>query len=672
VQNVASSQIVGTDINSIGATTTLAQINDGRGIRTAASGADFTVKLGDGSSFDVALAGAKTIGDVITAINTAGGAKIKAEVVPGANGIQLTDQSGGGGAMSVTAINGSLAASDLGIAQSATGVITGGPVIAGLGTVLLSSLKGGAGLTLGSIDVTDRSGGHAVVDLSSAKSVQDVLDLINKAAGIHVDAELKDSGNGIQISDTSGGAGNLTIAESGGTTAADLGILASVDTSVTAIQGANLQRQWVSENSLLKDLNGGKGVTPGKFTITNSMGTTATVDLTQGNEIRLSDVINEINYKSIVITARVNDNGDGLLLEDTAGGTGKMKVENTQGTTATDLKIAGTATGTTINGSYETTIDVTANDTLATLQTKINNASAGLTANVINDGSGLAPYRLSLNAINGGADGRVVFDAGATTLGTHNLVEAQDAAVFLGSADGEQPLLITANSNSVSGVIKGVNIDLHGVSDSPVTLNVTRSDDNVVTEIQNFTQGFNDLVDKMNELTQFDSDTNQGGLLLGEQTVQQIQSQIYDMLNTVNPTAGQYRILADIGLTVGDGAKLTFDQDKFNAAYAADPDAVEKLFSDADNGIGKVIEDQITQLIDPTNGVITRENTTLDDKMADFQDRMNQLSDLLDAKRTRLENQFANLESVLANLQTQQQALGTISSIKAPAASSSK
>jgi flagellar hook-associated protein 2 len=672
-QNVAANTVTGTDINAVGLNTNLSQLNDGRGVRTAATGADFTVHVGDGSTFDVTLAGKKSLGEVIDAINTASGGKAKAEIVPGANGIRLSDQSGGG-TISVTALNASKAAADLGIEQTApSGVMDGSPLIAGLGTVLLSSLKGGAGLTLGSIDITDRAGSHAVVDLSGAKTVQDVLDTINNASGIRVEAKLKESGNGIEISDKSAGTGNLAIAESGGgTSAADLGILGNIDNTVASIKGANLQRQWITENSLLKDLNGGKGIAPGKFKITNSKNITATVDLTQGNEIRLSDVMQEINSKGIGITARVNDNGDGLLLEDTAGGTQLMKVVDDGGTTAADLHIAGAATTTTIDGTYEKTIDVTANDTLSTLQKKLNDANAGLIANVINDGSAQAPFRLSLNAKNTGKAGRVVFDTGTTTLDTHNLVEAQDAAVFLGSAGGAQPLMITASSNSIAGVIKGVNVELHGVSDGPVTLNVTRSSENVAKEIQGFTDTFNDMTDKIAELTKWDSDTNTGGLLLGDSTVRSIQDETYAMLQTVNPAGGKYRILADIGLTIGEGAKLTFDQDKFNEAYAADPDAVSALFTDATKGIGKVMEDRATKLIDPVNGVITRENKTLDNKTSDFQKRMDQLGDQLTAKRERLEKQFANLESVLANLQSQQQALGSISSIKPLSSSSSK
>ena len=109
-----------------------------------------------------------------------------------------------------------------------------------------------------------------------------------------------------------------------------------------------------------------------------------------------------------------------------------MKVEDLEGTAAADLNIKGTATATTIDGTMEKTITVTANDTLQDIQKKITDLNWGVSASIINDGSGLTPYRLSINAKNSGRDGRVVFDSGATNLGTSTLVEAQDAAVFAG------------------------------------------------------------------------------------------------------------------------------------------------------------------------------------------------------------------------------------------------
>src|SRR5688572_28975979 len=300
VADVAAATITGTDVNGVGAKTQLENLNDGRGVRRLATGADFQVSVG-GTNIQVTLGpAAKSIGDVVNAINTAGGADLKAEVVPGANGIRLTDKTGGGRTITVTELNSSKAATDLGILTAPAGVaggtLNGKSIIAGINSVSLASLKGGAGLALGNITITDRAGGNATIDLSAAQSVHDVLEAINDDPDTAVTAQLKKSGNGIEIIDASGGTGNLVIA---GASATDLGLAGTFDTSVPAAAGANLQRQWINENSLLSSYNGGKGIARGKFKITNAAGAVATVDLSSGTETRLADVIAKINTTAI-------------------------------------------------------------------------------------------------------------------------------------------------------------------------------------------------------------------------------------------------------------------------------------------------------------------------------------------------------------------------------------
>jgi flagellar hook-associated protein 2 len=780
--------ITGGDINYLGRNTTLNSINDGRGIRRGSSGNDLAITAG-GTTYNISLTTAKTIGDVMDAISTGTSGNVTVTLDPATNGLVLS-----GAALTVADFGDSRAATDLGIVGSGA-TVAGGAVLAGLNTILISSLNGGQGFTLGTIKVTNAAGVSADVDLSGARTVQQVLDAITNA-GINVKGALNQSGNGIQVIDNSGGAGLLKVEESGGgNTAATLGLLATAAAGTNFVSGTNLQRQWVSENTLLKDYNGGKGVSPGKFKISNSMGNTITVDLTKGNKFTLGDIIRDINGRSMGVTASISAHGDGLLLTDTAGGGAKLKVENVDGTSATDLGILGTATATTIDGSFEKTITVAATDTLTTIQQKFNDLNFGVQAQVISDGSSIAPFRLSLSAKNTGRDGRVVFDGGTTRLGTRNLVEAQDAAVFIGSADSAEPMLITAGSNQLSGIVKGVNIDLHGVSNGPVTLNVTRNVDKVIEDAKKFADDFNGLVDKVKELTAFDPDTQKGGLLLGDATVRQVEAVTYSMLQTVVGSGGKYRILSDVGLKVGGDSKLEFDEDKFRAAYADDPDGVANLFTagqqalgvetpssklnngnglrtldganddfkitlrDGTNlninlgspatlkdaldvinaaspaklkaelrddgrglrltdltgataatlkvtalngsqaaidlglnansqgnfidginiisaqnanvntgGVGAAIEKAMNKLIDPVDGLIPRENKTIDSRTQQFQDRMDQLDKLLEQKRARLERQFANMETVLANLQSQQQALGSLTTISQPAA----
>jgi flagellar hook-associated protein 2 len=580
--DAAAGTYTGSDINYVALGTTLNQINDGRGIRRASAGADMLVSFADSSSLSITLGpNVRTIGDVITTINAVDPAKLKAELTAGGNGIRLASLAD---AITVADVGDSHAATDLGVASAASGqTISGQPLLAGINSTLISSLNGGQGLSLGDLTITDRSGDSATIDLSAVRTVQELIDRINNEAGIAVTARLKASGNGIQITDDSGGTQDLVIADNA--TSQALGINGTFATTVASVQGKNLQRQWVSENSLLGSYNGGRGVSHGKFRITSSSGVSAVVDLTQGDEVTLGDVIREINSKGIGVTASVNANGDGLLLTDTAGGGLTMKVEDVEGTDAKDLNILGNAAGGVINGSFEKTIAVTAADTLTTLQTKINDLGFGVTANVINDGTGLTPFRLAVNARNTGRAGRVVFDASGTSLDTATLVEAQDAAVFLGGTEAPQPLLITASQNQLSGVVRGVTIDLHGVSNGPVTLNVTRSADALVEQLSSFTDTFNQMVDRIKELTKFDTETKQRGLLLGEGAIQKIETEVYAIFSSVVASSGGHRMLSDVGVRMGEGARLEFDQEKFRAAYASDADSVKALFTTPQQGI---------------------------------------------------------------------------------------
>lgn len=680
--STATNAISGQTINYLGRSTSIASLNDDLGIRTASGNPDFRITARDGTTFDISVNGLTTAGAVLDAINNAAGGKVVASIPANGKGIRLTDTTGGAGNLSVSALNNSKAAADLGIEQNIAGSqLDGTPLIASINTVRLASLRGGAGLNLGSISVTDRTGASSTIDLRGALTVQDILDRISDASGVSVTARLKSSGNGIEIVDDSGGSGNLIIADVDSSTASELGILGTHTPGTSVVLGANLQRKWVNENTRLTQYNGGKGVSLGVFRITNSDGLGTEFDLTKGSYQTLGDIIREINSKSAGVTASINANGDGLLLTDTAGGPGRMKVEDISGRSAADLNIKGAATSTTLDGSFEKTIALSTTDTIATALDAINLPGFGVTATLVNDGSSATPYRISLAARNSGRAGRFTFDAGSTILQTSNLVEAQDAAVLYGGAGGDQSLVITSSTNQISGMVKGLTLDLHSVTSSPVTVTVTESIDSVTEELNKFVENYNGLVAKIGELTAFDSKTNKKGILLGDSTAQRIETQIQKFTNLIVKDAGTYRRLSDIGLKMGKEAKLEFDEEKFRAAYASDPESTRKLFTLYEKGatsatdkkgMGLLIEEQIDNLIDPVNGIITRQSNALTRKTDDMEGRITQLDRLLENKRTRLEKQFASMEAVLANLQSQQQSLSSLSSLSTSRSSSSK
>ncbi|HWB20759.1 MAG TPA: flagellar filament capping protein FliD, partial [Phycisphaerales bacterium] len=535
---------------------------------------------------------ATTVSDIINRINnaTGNGGKIVASL--GADGVslQLTDTTGGGGNLIVAStVSNPNAASDLGIATDPAGVasstVSGSRLVAGLGSVLVNHLNGGSGLgTASAITFTDRSGASfSLSNLDTYESLTDIVNAINTAAtsnGVDVTVGFNDAGNGLKVTDSSGGTGNLTIS---GDAADALGITA--DVASTSVRGTNLQLKYVADSSLLSDLNYGRGVGTGKFKITDGTGESATIDIAS-DSTSLYDVIQEINSRGLAVTARVNDHGDGIVIEENLGpgqvATQKIKVESVSGSTAKDLNIIGTASeiGGSIDGSYERTVDLTVGDTLAKVVDKINKAGIPVSASIVNTGSGSSPYRLNLTSGISGRLGELLIDSGDVDLGLTTLAKGQDAKVFFGAGDAENGFLVTSSTNSVTGVVQGVTLDLHQASTDPVTVTINRDTDSILTAVQRFVTNFNDAVGRIDQYDYYNADTEQKGPLLGDATTARVREALFAAIQ--KPATGvtsQYKYLRQVGITIGGDGKLQFDQDKFDSAYETDPDAVESLFA---------------------------------------------------------------------------------------------
>ena len=122
----------------------------------------------------------------------------------------------------------------------------------------LGFINGQRGFDRGKIEITDRSGKTAEIDLSTALSIQDVLDEINRNSTVNVTASV--SGGSIVLTDNTGGTDDLVVSEVGsGTTAESLGFSDLTGRiSDTVLQGSNII--WLTDKSRLLDLNDGNGI----------------------------------------------------------------------------------------------------------------------------------------------------------------------------------------------------------------------------------------------------------------------------------------------------------------------------------------------------------------------------------------------------------------------------
>lgn len=704
-----ASEIVGTQINSVGLNTRLAALNDGNGvlINSGLDSTDFVIQTADGSAYDIKLGKVTSGADTLDPVTTLQGVKDRIEsqtsgavtLAISADGlsISLTDHTVGGSTFQVQAGTAGITqgAIDLGIFKSADvltpDTIGGDRLRAGINSVLAKSINGGSGLSgATSLSIQDRAGNADTFTLDPNSSISDIMNAINASATLNITASLNRAGNGLLITDTVSGAGNLIIS---GDAAPVLGLETDVlGVASDTVQGSNLQMQYVSGAKALSALNYGRGVGKGAFSITDAEGNVETVNIDTDSKT-LQDVISEINSKGLAINARINDTGDGLIIENTSlAPVSAIKIETVSGTTARDLNILGTAQDATdnnfINGSYEQTLDVDPTDTLDDLIAKINSAGFNVSASLINNGTGEKPYFLSLTSKLSGTAGDLHIDSGEVDLGLGELSKAEDAVVFFGSSDPAKAILVTSTRNTLDNVVTGVKIDLKSTSDTPVTLTITDDTTKKIESVKSWVKAFNAVVTRISDLGKFNADTQERGVLLSDPTIARIKSQLY---RTVQGSAlgveTEYQNLASVGVSVGTGGLLTLNEDRLREALAEDSDAVGNVFAarkQAENqdieigngisykspttifdslGVVERLNEVLKRMTDTIDGTMTVVNRNYDTLIEIQAKRIAQFDVQLESRRKILSAKFSAMETALAGLQQQQTALGNIQSV---------
>lgn len=650
---------------------------------------------------------ARTIQNVIDRINDDDEnlGKITASLSSDGVSLLITDNTGGGGTLQILeSTTNAFAVHELGIYVPSTGGTTrdGDRLIAALDSVFVENINGGKGLSGNdTVTITDRNGNSVTVgSLDTFDSLSQIIDAINTqaaAAGpaVQITASLNATGNGLKITDTSGGTSNLIVTGNG---ANSLGInTVAGGVAKNEVIGTNLQLQYVSEGTALSELNYGRGVGTGSIKITDGLGTSATINI-GSDAVTLFDVITEINAltsaQGLEVSTRINDNGDGIIIESTYLPADSpfipIKVEAAGGTTAADLNILGesaTIDNAKIDGSFERSVTLDITDTLDDVVQKITDAKIPVNATVLNTGSLAAPFRLSLSSDIAGQRGELLVDTVGADLGFTTLVKGADAKIFFGADKPEDGFLITSSSNTVKDIVPGLTLDLLKTSSSPVTVNVTRDIDAVVEAVSNFVTTFNDVIGRIDQFDFFNVDTEERGILLGNPTTSQVRNLMFSTLGRrVESVSTQFQFASQVGITVGSGGQITFDEQKFKDAYANDRVAVENLFlalesttetelvvapgvtvpetttTTTSRGLAAIFSDLLDLFIDPITGIVTRADQGFSDRIDNFTARVEELDERLLVRRARLQAEFLAMELALARLQGQNNALFSLSS----------
>lgn len=356
------------------------------------------------------------------------------------------------------------------------------------------------------------------------------------------------------------------------------------------------------------------------------------------------------------ITISLNSSGNGLMFNDASGGTIKVEANNvklqaSQGTSAvdtdlgfvktsvggdetlTEMKIAaGALTGVfTINGekfdlSQLTNANNTAEQNRAAILNAINSnstlQSAGIKAEEGKNGAiSLVGKSVTIGAEGADASEQTkVLDSIGMVAGSYtssqglldkmditNIQKAQDAKLTYNG------IPIERDTNNIDDIVSGLSLELTSITETgkDVIVRIARDDEGIAEEMQAFVESYNEIYNKLQELTKYDAETEISGVFNGNSEIRSITRQLNAIINSTDANGTS---LVKYGVYMNEDGTLTFEQDTFNTAFQEDPDAAVEFFrSSTTTSKGQTIETDgvFTKLRDTMDSLITGSNSTL-------------------------------------------------------------
>ena len=237
----------------------------------------------------------------------------------------------------------------------------------------------------------------------------------------------------------------------------------------------------------------------------------------------------------------------------------------------------GTGTVTITGGSGEP-VTLTLNDTNSTLnglRDAINNAQAGVTATIINDGSS-TPYRLMLTSNDTGTANAFTVTSSLSGGQSPTFSQTQAATDAQFTVNG---VSIIKSSNTISDVIDGVTLTLKNQTAAPVTLRAQRDTDAIVTALNEFVTAYNAVNSFINSQFTYNADAEGAGILAGDSTLRRVQSLLQNPLSqSVKNPYTNLAVASQAGLEFSRDGSLSLNESEFREAIGNNFTAVAALF----------------------------------------------------------------------------------------------
>jgi len=327
-------------------------------------------------------------------------------------------------------------------------------------------------------------------------------------------------------------------------------------------------------------------------------------------------------------------------------------------TASTDVVGTGTITiqvGT--NDAVDVAID-SDHETLSGIAQAINSADAGVSASVLDDGSG--NVYLTMTSEESGLDNtiNVSITNGATgqldgLYESGTMVTTRSAANSILTVDG---INVARSTNSIGDLISGVAVNLHKADNmETVAVDVTRDTDTIKGKISAFVDAYNKLVDEISSKQAYGGKEGSSGALIGDSTLRSITRSLPNILGQqVGGTQNGADTLNSIGISIDRYGKMQMDDDEVTDALATNISDVTTIFTadtETDQGISTALSDYLDVVMNSTDGIISAKEDGLQSSIDDLQDKKDVMETRISKREEILWAQFNSLELLLSGYQ---------------------
>lgn len=283
------------------------------------------------------------------------------------------------------------------------------------------------------------------------------------------------------------------------------------------------------------------------------------------------------------------------------------------------------------------TIDI-ANKSYGDIVTAIESLGANVSASLVDNTLQIQNTNNSLISISGTASTTLGLNATRVEDSTNHTLSAQDMKM---TVDG---VAFEASSNEI--VVDGLTITATQLGTS--TINIQNDTSYLATQMQNFVDKYNTLVDLVDSATNADSTLyNKSGL---KSIVEQVKGRIFD---TYGANSDKNLFAVGFGFASDLSGKLTFDETKFNEAITNDLTGMKELFiGDAANeGFGTQLKSLMDEMFF-SNGLVSIFETSLTDRKDTLNEEKTKAEEALNAKYEQLAAQFSAYSSIITQFET--------------------